>query len=53
MEIPECKQFVTLAWIEDEFNLTGLSSMVPLYSLAIDMILDLEDEDNSDNSTEE
>ncbi|KAJ3315105.1 casein kinase 2 regulatory subunit [Boothiomyces sp. JEL0838] len=46
VEIPE-------SWIEDEFNLTGLSSMVPLYSLAIDMILDLEDEDNSDNSTEE
>lgn len=34
-EIPE-------DYIEDEFNLTGLSSIVPFYKEALQMILDLE-----------
>ena len=29
-------------FIEDEFNLTGLSSVVPFYKEALDMILDMD-----------
>ncbi|OBZ89230.1 putative casein kinase II subunit beta-2 [Choanephora cucurbitarum] len=37
IEVPE-------DFIEDEFNLTGLSSMVPYYTEALEMILDIESE---------
>lgn len=29
-------------FVEDDFNLTGLSSVVPLYGQALDTILDME-----------
>lgn len=42
LEIPE-------EFIEDEFNLTGLSALVPFYNEALEMILDIEPEEISDD----
>ncbi|KAF1989374.1 hypothetical protein K402DRAFT_312102, partial [Aulographum hederae CBS 113979] len=35
-------------FIEDDFNLTGLQSQVPMYKEALEMILDVEPEDDDD-----
>ncbi|KAG0643984.1 casein kinase II regulatory subunit-domain-containing protein [Tuber brumale] len=40
---------VTEDFIEDDFNLTGLGQMVPMYKEALEMILDVEPEDDSDS----
>src|ERR1700753_739730 len=40
-------------FIEDDFNLTGLSSQVPLYKEALEMILDVEPDDDEDEEEEE
>ncbi|KAJ2599481.1 casein kinase 2 regulatory subunit, partial [Coemansia sp. RSA 1721] len=45
-EVPE-------AFIEDEFNLTGLSQTVNYYVEALDMILDIEDENDDPQYTDE
>ncbi|KNE64005.1 hypothetical protein AMAG_09065 [Allomyces macrogynus ATCC 38327] len=39
---------VTIDFIEDEFNLTGLSALVPYYQEALDVILDNETDENVD-----
>jgi casein kinase II subunit beta len=40
-------------FIEDDFNLTGLQSQVPMYKEALEMILDVEPEDNSEDGEDE
>lgn len=40
-------------FIEDDFNLTGLQSQVPMYKEALELILDVEPEDDDDEEEEE
>lgn len=46
LEVPE-------DFIEDEFNLTGLSAIVPFYNEALEMILDIEPEEISENGDDD
>ncbi|KAI8980846.1 casein kinase II regulatory subunit-domain-containing protein [Pilobolus umbonatus] len=46
LEVPE-------DFIEDEFNLTGLSAIIPFYIEALEMILDIEQEEISDDGQPE
>ncbi|KAF3913429.1 hypothetical protein ABW20_dc0110680 [Dactylellina cionopaga] len=43
---------VTEEFIEDDFNLTGLSAIVPMYKEALEMILDVEPDDSSEEPSE-
>lgn len=45
-EVPE-------EFIEDDFNLTGLSAIVPYYNEALEMILDVEPEEIADDNEQE
>ncbi|KAI8868775.1 hypothetical protein GQ42DRAFT_163909 [Ramicandelaber brevisporus] len=38
-------------FIDDDFNLTGLNTMVPYYEEALEMILDVEDDEDDDYSS--
>lgn len=44
---------VSEEFIEDDFNLTGLQSQVPMYKEALEMILDVEPDDEDEEEEEE